>query len=236
MLELWELGGRGGVRFSTYSWRTRMALHHKGLDFKSHAVAVSDKQAIAFSGQGKVPILKAGDRVVCDSFDIALFLEREFPDRPSLFGGPQAEQLAFFFNLWIDREIVSGLVPYLMLDVMGCVDESDRHHLRSQIEGIFKRSLEDLYGEREKALQQLGKKLAPVRKTLGRAPFLGGSAPGYADYIMFGTFQWARVVSDVPVFAPDDVLSVWFSRLLDLYDGAGRAEKARAERNLERAG
>lgn len=235
MLELWELGGRDGLRFSTYSWRTRMALHHKGLDFKSHLVAVSDKQAIAFSGQSKVPIIRVGDRVVSDSFEIATFLEREFPDRPSLFGGPQGEQLAYFFNLWTDREIVSGLVPYLMLDVLALVDETDQRHLRGQIEGVFKRSLEDLYGEREKALQQLGKKLAPVRKTLGRAPFLGGPAPGYADYILFGTFQWARVVSDVPVFAPDDAMSEWFSRLLDLYNGAGRAERARADQKLEGA-
>ncbi len=232
MLELWELGGRDGVRFSTYSWRTRMALHHKGLDFDSHPVAVSDKQAIAFSGQGKVPIIRLGDRIVSDSFDIATFLEREYPDRPSLFGGPQGEQLAYFFNLWTDREIVSGLVPYLMLDVLALVDETDQRHLRGQIEGVFKRSLEDLYGEREKAFQQLGKKLAPVRKTLGRAPFLGGAAPAYADYILFGTFQWARVVSDVPVFAPDDAMSGWFSRLLDLYGGAGRAEQARADQKV----
>ena len=77
MLELWELGGRDGLRFSTYSWRTRMALHHKGLDFKSHSVAVSDKQAIAFSGQGKVPIIRVGDRVV----PIGLSLGRGRPTR-----------------------------------------------------------------------------------------------------------------------------------------------------------
>ena len=33
MLELWELGGQDDCRFSTYSWRTRLALHHKGLTF-----------------------------------------------------------------------------------------------------------------------------------------------------------------------------------------------------------
>ena len=33
MLELWELGGRDDCRFSTFSWRTRLALHHKGLSF-----------------------------------------------------------------------------------------------------------------------------------------------------------------------------------------------------------
>ena len=235
MIELWELGGRDDVRFSTFSWRSRMALHHKGLDFKAHPVAVSDKQAIAFSGQNKVPIIKVGDRVVCDSFEIAIFLEQEFPDRPSLFGGPHGEQLCYFFNLWTDREIVPGLVPYLMLDVLKCVEEPDQHHLRSQIEGIFKRSLEDLYGERDRALQQLGRKLAPVRKTLARSPFLGGARPAYADYVLFGTLQWARVVSEIPVLASDDPLFGWFLRLLDLYDGAGRAEAARAERKLEAA-
>jgi len=42
MLELWELGGRDDCRFSTYSWRTRLALHHKGLAFTVHPVSVSD--------------------------------------------------------------------------------------------------------------------------------------------------------------------------------------------------
>jgi glutathione S-transferase len=235
MLELWELAGRDDVRFSTFSWRTRMALHHKGLNFKIHPVAVSDKQAIAFSGQTKVPIVKAGDRVVSDSWQIAVFLEREFPDRPSLFGGPEGEQLVYFFNLWTDREIVPGLVPYLMRDVLDCVDEPDRRHLRSQIEGIFKKSLEELYDEREKALQLLGRKLAPVRKLLAQAPFLGGAKPAYADYILFGTFQWARVVSDAQVLAPEDVLTAWFARLLDLYREVGRKERARTERKLEAA-
>jgi glutathione S-transferase len=235
MLELWELAGRDDVRFSTFSWRTRMALCHKGLNFNAHPVAVSDKQAIAFSGQTKVPIVKASDRVICDSWEIAVFLEREFPDRPSLFGGAAGEQLAYFFNLWTDREIVPGLVPYLMFDVLDCVDEPDQRHLRGQIEGIFNKPLEELYSEREKALQLLGKKLAPVRKMLVRAPFLGGVAPAYADYILFGTLQWARVVSEVQVFAPDDALSDWFSRLLDLYGGVGRSERARGERNREAA-
>jgi glutathione S-transferase len=81
MLELWELGGRADCRFSTFSWRTRLALHHKGLTFAAHPVAISDKGAIGFSGQGKVPILKHDGRVVTDSWAIALYLEKEFPGR-----------------------------------------------------------------------------------------------------------------------------------------------------------
>ena len=235
MLKMWELQGRDNARFSTFSWRTRMALHHKQLDFEIHPVAVSDKAAVAFSGQSKVPIIKVDERVVSDSWAIAVFLEREFPDRPSLFGGPIGEQLTYFFNLWTDREIVPALVPYLMRDVLDCVDDADRRHLRAQIEGVFKKSIEDLSAEREQALQQLRKRLAPVRKLLAAAPFLGGESPAYADYILFGVFQWARVISNAQVLEQGDAIAGWFTRVLDLYDGVGRSERARAERKLETA-
>ena len=65
---LFELCGRNGAHYSQFSWRTRMALVHKGLSFESVPVRVSDKTAIAFSGQDKVPILKDGDHVVSDSW------------------------------------------------------------------------------------------------------------------------------------------------------------------------
>jgi glutathione S-transferase len=235
MLELWELGGRRGCRFSTFSWRTRLALHHKRLAFTVHPVAVSDKAAIAFSGQSKVPILKHDDHVVTDSWAIACYLERAFPDAPSLFGGPVGESLTHFFNLWADRELVPAIVPYLMRDVLDCVDEADAKHLRSQIEGFFKKPLEDLSGERGKALEQFRRRLQPVRKTLEQRRFLGGEGPAYADHVLFGVLQWARVVSTATVLEADDVVAAWFERVLDLYDGVGRKELPRAVRMQEAA-
>ncbi|MGE3147263.1 MAG: glutathione S-transferase N-terminal domain-containing protein, partial [Pseudorhodoplanes sp.] len=72
---LYELGGPNGRHYSQFSWRTRLALAHKGIDWQSQPVRVSDKAAIAFSGQDKVPILKDGDTVVPDSWKIAEYLE-----------------------------------------------------------------------------------------------------------------------------------------------------------------
>src|SRR5213078_4755913 len=72
MIELWELKGKGDRRYSLFSWRTRLALKHKGLDFTSHPVAMSDKAAIAFSGGKTVPIIKDGETVVRDSSKIAI--------------------------------------------------------------------------------------------------------------------------------------------------------------------
>jgi len=56
MITLWELKGRDGRRYSLYSWRARMALRHKGLEFESRPVFMSDKESIAFSGGKTVPV------------------------------------------------------------------------------------------------------------------------------------------------------------------------------------
>ena len=235
MLELWELGGRDDCRFSTFSWRTRLALHHKGLSFAVHPVAVSDKAAIGFSGQGKVPILKHDGRVIPDSWAIALYLEKEFPERPTLFGGEIGQTLTHVFNVWADRELIPALIPFLMRDVLDCVGEADGAHLRLQIESAMKKTLEDLSAGREQAVQAFRRKLQPVRKALETRNFLGGAAPAYADYVLFGLLQWARVISPAKVLEDSDAVAAWFERVLDLYDGVGRKERSRLERTKEAA-
>jgi glutathione S-transferase len=235
MLELWEVGGRDDCRFSTFSWRTRLALHHKGLSFAVHPVAVSDKAAIGFSGQGKVPILKHDGRVIPDSWAIALYLEKEFPERPTLFGGEIGQTLTHVFNVWADRELIPALIPFLMRDVLDCVGEADGAHLRLQIESAMKKTLEDLSAGREQAVQAFRRKLQPVRKALETRNFLGGAAPAYADYVLFGLLQWARVISPAKVLEDDDAVAAWFERVLDLYDGVGRKERSRLERTKEAA-
>ena len=235
MLELWELGGRDDCRFSTFSWRTRLALHHKGLSFAVHPVAVSDKAAIGFSGQGKVPILKHDGRVIPDSWAIALYLEKDFPERPTLFGGEIGQTLTHVFNVWADRELIPALIPFLMRDVLDCVGEADGAHLRLQIESAMKKTLEDLSAGREQAVQAFRRKLQPVRKALETRNFLGGAAPTYADYVLFGLLQWARVISPAEVLEDGDAVAAWFERVLDLYDGVGRKERSRLERTKEAA-
>jgi glutathione S-transferase len=235
MLELWELGGRDDCRFSTFSWRTRLALHHKGLPFAVHPVAVSDKAAIGFSGQSKVPILKHDGHIIPDSWAIALYLEKEFPERPTLFGGEVGQTLTHVFNVWADRELIPALIPFLMRDILDCVSEADGAHLRRQIESAMKRSLEELSAGREQAVQAFRRKLQPVRKALETRDYLGGAAPTYADYILFGLLQWARVVSPTKVLEDGDVVAAWFERVLDLHDGVGRKERSRLERTKEAA-
>lgn len=227
-ITLYELGGIGGRHYSQFSWRTRMALAHKGLAFDTVAVRVSDKAAIAFSGQDKVPILKDGDHVVSDSWKIAEYLEGVYPDRQPLFGGEIGHGLTRFINTMVDRQWIGKIVPALMLDVLGIVDAEDAAHLR-KLERFFKKSMEEMAEQREQAVADFRRTLDPVRVTLRAQPFLCGAAPAYADYILFSVFQWARIVSKTELLETADALVAWRERMLDLFDGLARQEPAREE-------
>ena len=226
MITLYELKGSGGRYYSLFSWRTRMALAHKGLQFESHAVPMSDKAAIAFSGGKTVPILRDGEAVVRDSWKIAEHLEAAYPQAPSLFGGAIGHGLCQTFNLWADRTLVPAMLPLIVADLHERVDPVDRDYFRAMMEGILKSKLEDTPAGREKGAQRLGRALDPLRAALKRQPFVCGAAPAYADYIVFSVFQWARVMSPYKVLADDDPLAAWREKLLDLHSGFARSVPA----------
>jgi glutathione S-transferase len=230
MLTLYELGAASGARYSAFSWRTRMALKHKGLAFETEPVRVSDKAAIAFSGQGKVPIIRDGETVVCDSWKIAEYLEATYPAAPSLFGGPAAQALCRFVNAVADRQWMAALAPVCAWSITQIVDAGDAAHLRAGFEKGFGKTLEELHAGREAAIKGFRRALDPLRATLRAQAFLGGAAPVYADYIMMSPLQWARIVYPEPVLEADDAVDAWFGRMLDLHDGFARAEPARAKR------
>jgi len=67
-------------RFSPYCWRTKLALAHKGLDVETIPWRFTDKDAIAFSGQGRVPVLIDGEIVVWESLAIIEYVAETRPD------------------------------------------------------------------------------------------------------------------------------------------------------------
>lgn len=225
-LTLYELGGLNDRRYSLFAWRSRMALAHRGYAVEYKPVRVSDKAAIAFSKQDKVPILVDGDTVIPDSWRIAQHLAaRDGTD--ALFGGETAQALTRFVNSWVDRTIVPRLIPLLMIDILGIVDEQDGQHLRTVIEKAFGKTLEELSASRDKEIVAFRRLLDPVRASLRSQPFLSGMKPSYADYILFSPFQWARIVSPFQVLEADDALAAWRERMLDLHGGLARTVPAR---------
>jgi glutathione S-transferase len=76
--------------------------------------------------------------------------------------------------------------------------------------------------DRDRAVEGFRKSLDPLRLTLKTQAFLGGAATNYADYIVFGAFQWARVVSPFTLLMEDDPVYAWRDRLFDAFDGMAR--------------
>jgi glutathione S-transferase len=223
-LILYELGSRSGLRYSQFAWRSHLALAHKGLQAVSRAVRISDKSAIAFSHQTRVPILVADDLVVPDSWKIAEHLEDTYSDAPSLFGGEIGRSTSKFVNFWVDRQLIPVVVPFLMIDVVRLVSNDDAAHLRHQIEAAFRRSLEMLAENRDRDVAGFRKLLDPARQLVRSQNFLSGSSPAYPDYILFSLFQWSRIVSSFELLDSSDVLWNWRERMLDLHGGIARKE------------
>ena len=222
MIQLWELGGKGERRYSLFSWRARMALRHKGLDFESTPVAMSDKAAIAFSGGKTVPVIRDGETIVRDSWRIAEYLEDRYPERSTLFGGAIGRGVTRTLNTWVDRAIVPAMMPVIVADVHERVAPADEQYFRRQFEGFLKSTLEEARERAPKAEERLKQVLAPLEAALKRQPYVCGAAPAYADYILFSVMQWARVMSPRVIFATTEALYGWRERILDLYDGFAR--------------
>jgi glutathione S-transferase len=225
-LTLYELAAADtALRFSPQCWKTRMALAHKGLEAERIPWRFTEKEAIAFSGQGLVPVLVHDGETVCDSWQIALYLEERFPDRPSLFGGPGGIAPARFVNDWADMTLSPVILRVILLDVHERLDDTDRDYFRSSRETRLGRTLEEAAADRPAHLAAFRQALAPLRRTLANAPFIAGSAPAYADYCVFGMLMWARCISPVELLETGDPVFAWRDRLLDAFGGAARAAR-----------
>jgi glutathione S-transferase len=220
---LYDLAGADpALRFSPYCWRAKLALAHKGLVVDAVPWRFTDRDAIAFSGQGRVPVLVDGERTVSDSWAIALYLEEAYPDRPSLFGAPAAISVTRFVNAWADMILQGGMIRLIVSDIAAIIHEKDRAYFRESREQRFGMPLEQVTAGREDRLKAFRDTLLPLRHTLSAQPYLAGEAPAYADYIVFGSFQWARCVSSFELLAGDDAVAAWRERMLDLFDGFAR--------------
>ncbi len=224
MLELYELAGiHPDHRFSPYCWRIRMALAHKGLE--PVTVPWHFGEAALLPGAPRVatvPVLVDDGQIVADSSEIAVYLETAYENRPSLFGGPVGEAHARFVIGWADTVLQPQLFPILAPDIARFVRPEALDAWRRTREARLGMTLEAARAQREAKLPGVRAALAPMRRALDAAPYLGGDEPSYADYAVFGAFQWARCVSDRDILEEGDIVGDWRDRMLDLFDGLAR--------------
>jgi glutathione S-transferase len=219
MIRMFDLAaGDPAIRFSPYCWRTKLALAHKGLAVETIAWRFSEV-ALLPEGHRLVPTIIDGDKTLSDSFAIALYLEQSYPDRPSLFGGSGGEAHARLINAWADAVVQANMVRLIVHDIWSVLAPDDQTLFRKTREKRLGTSLEAAQEDREERVTLFRQSLQPARIALRTAPWLGGEAPSYADYILAGAFMWARSISHFETLAPDDTLHDWLGRVLALHGG-----------------
>ncbi len=224
---LYDLVGADHSRpFSPHCWKTAMSLAHKGLEFRRVATPFTAVPAVEGGFSKTIPVIRDGDTVGADSFAIALYLDATYPDRPTLFGGKGGEAMARFIERWSQLTLHPYLGAAVLTDIHTRLAPVDQAYFRENREGRYGKTLEAVAAPREEGLSAFRASLEPLRSMLTYQPFIGGETPLYPDYVVFGAFQWVRIMSPFKMLEGSDPVLHWFERLLDFHGGLGRSVAA----------
>ncbi|TIP73147.1 MAG: glutathione S-transferase family protein [Mesorhizobium sp.] len=226
---LYDLVGRDAARpFSPHCWKAAMALAHKGLDISTVPTRFLEVPTVEGGVSKLVPVIRDGETVVADSFAIALYLDEAYPERPTLFSGDGGKAMARFIERWSQLTIHAYVTTAAIMDLHAMQDGANAAYFRQNREQRFGKRLEEVMAARDAGLGAFRAALEPLRSTLAYQPFIGGQSPLFADYIVFGALQWARIASPYRLLDDSDVVAQWFERCLDLHGGLGRKVPAAA--------
>ena len=226
---LHDLVGADPARpFSPHCWKTAMSLAHKGLPFERRNVCFTKVPEIEGGVSKTVPVIRDGTQVLSDSFLIAAYLDETYPDRPSLFGGEGGQAMARFVEAWSQSTVHGSLNVIALQEIHDSLDPEDQAYFLPSREARLGQTFEQVAERRAAELAGFSAKLTPLRVMLKSQPWIGGSSPLFADYIVFGALQWARIVSSAQLLEVGDPVTDWFERCLDLHNGLGRSVPAAA--------
>lgn len=148
-----------GFSASNYYNKVKLALLEKGLPFEEELVWVGQADLSA-SPLGKLPYLKTGDGVLCESTVILEYLEARYPQPPLLpadpFAAGKARELLRFIELHLEL-VARNLYP----------------------EAFFGGKISD--AAKEKTAQQLEKNVAAFARLTRFSPYIGGDQFSLAD-------------------------------------------------------
>jgi glutathione S-transferase len=114
-------------------------------------------------------------------------------------------------------------------DIYDHILPEDKPYFRETREKRIGMTLENFDAGRDQRRAGAQKALDFLRAVLKGQPYFSGDAPAYADYIVFGAFQWTRGCSAERFVAPGDALYDWRHKMLDLHGGLARRVNAYPE-------
>ncbi|MBF2057467.1 MAG: glutathione S-transferase family protein [Cyanobacterium sp. T60_A2020_053] len=185
MLELYQF------ELSQFSEKVRLILDYKGLEYKKIEVTpgLGQLEVFKISGQRQVPVLKDGETVIADSTEIALYLDRKYPEKPLIPSDAVARGRCLLMEEWADESLgMKGRKAFL-----GALNQypnfrtsflpSDTPDLLKTALGAIPAELlgglgAEVFKKAEKGLKQ---NLEALTLILQNQPYLIGDEPTLAD-------------------------------------------------------
>lgn len=219
-----------GQRLSPWCWHVRMALAHKQVAVETVLVPFTGKTVIEALDAHTLPVFKDTDGTVLrQSHEIVDHLEATRTGQALYPGGAAGLNFIRFVHRHIQTQLFPSLVPLIIMDIPDLLEGEDRDYFITSREARFGKSLAEVCADREQRREVFTARLEPFRKLLTHTRWISGESPAHADYLLFGTLQWARISSNFSILDTDDPLAEWFSRSLSLFEGLGESEPARKD-------
>ncbi|KAM0754811.1 glutathione S-transferase [Meredithblackwellia eburnea MCA 4105] len=235
----------GGALFSPNTYKARLCLLQKGVQFTTRQVTFHDLRTHLKERLGGqkvlVPLIELEDgTIISESANIAEWLEKTYPDRSSVFlpgeAGPVNQSSASYqtaknYALMMDLGLGSSgsewssfwelAAPGLQRLMISDGPESDGSYMKSDEKLGEKDGWSRILSLDQDALKRRAHNaLIPVENVLKGTVFLTGRAPGYVDYVVYGRYIMMsvgcpEVAQEVWMGRP--LVASWIERLESLY-------------------
>jgi glutathione S-transferase len=211
-----------GCTISPFVWATKYALAHKGFDLDIVPGGFTGIMDRTGGTTERLPAIVDDGEWVLDSWLIAEYLDRAYPDRPTLIGDPGVKPLTQIVETWLWQQAISPWMTCFLKSYRDLSLPQDHAYVTESRERMFGRKIDDIVVGREDRIPTVPPKLEILRQVLREHKWLGGDAPNYADYRALSIFLFCASVADTPVLTDDDPLRDWIERGFDLHGGLGR--------------
>ncbi|KXN83379.1 Beta-etherase [Leucoagaricus sp. SymC.cos] len=212
MITFYDLAANGPKTWSPNPWKTRYILNYKQLPYQTVYVEFPDIPRVSkeagigpssFEPDGSpnftIPAIvdDATGVALSDSYKIAEYLDKQYPDTPKAFPpGTEALQAAFYQNFY---EQVRPLAVIFVPLIPNILNEPSAKYYNRTREVIFGKPLSQVmpvgeeFGKNwEKVTAMLDSLNNWYEKSSGK--FLAGDQPSNGDFVVGGMFQGARTV------------------------------------------
>ncbi|KAF9330001.1 hypothetical protein BG006_007020 [Podila minutissima] len=185
--------------FSPMVWRAKFALNHKNVPYESIALTFTEipkkiPEACANVTAPTVPTLKleTGEGLQA-SLAIAEYLERTYPDHPSIFGeDPSEKNLQKFLESYMSSKLHPAFQRLVYIEMYEMQDEENGAYFKSSREkSDGGKTLQELGGDRAANLKEVKENLELIHTALKHSGgYVLGDKPGWADFVLISALIW----------------------------------------------